>query len=79
MTNDLKRRLFQHKSRFYPKSFSARYALYEIIYYAEFESTHAASIYEQNLKKKKRSFKLKLIREINPDLLDLSHEVNETF
>lgn len=77
VTSNLRHRLWQHKTKYYPGSFSARYELSEIIYYKSFDKIKDAVVYEKYLKGKSRRFKETLIHQHNPLWKDLSKEVDE--
>lgn len=72
VTNNLCRRVAQHKSKFHSKSFTARYNCDRLVYYEEFESISSAISREKQLKNWKRSWKDALIKSKNPELKDLS-------
>lgn len=72
-TNDIKRRTFEHKTKKYITSFSARYNVDWLVYYEELEGTwQEAHKKEKQLKKWNRAWKMRLIQEQNEDWLDLS-------
>ncbi len=77
VTSDLRYRLWQHKTKFYPNSFSARYELNRLLYFKFFERIDEANKYERYLKGKSRAYKEKLIAEINPGWNDLSELAND--
>ncbi len=72
VTNDLPARLWEHRTMQNPKSFTARYNLFKLIYYEGFESISEAVLYEKFLKGKKRKWKTDLIEKVNPEWEDLS-------
>ena len=74
MTNNLVRRVFEHKSRFNPKSFTSRYNLTKLVYFEVLNSSMAAIIREKQIKNLSRQEKLKLIRKNNPKLVDLFNQ-----
>jgi putative endonuclease len=71
ITNDIERRIYEHKSRLVKSSFSKRYKLYKLIWFQEFDSPDAAIEAEKRIKSWRREKKLDLIREINPEFSDL--------
>ena len=71
-TNDLDRRMIEHKLKLFPKSFSARYNCDRLAYYEEFESAEEAANREYQIKAGSRAHKLSLIQQTNPDWKDLS-------
>lgn len=71
-TNNLARRIFQHKTGFYRRSFTRMYNCYLLLYFEEFKSWKEAADREIELKRFRRDWKLQLIRKMNPELRDLS-------
>jgi putative endonuclease len=74
VTNDLKRRLFEHKNKIYP-GFTNKYNLNKIVYYELFFDINDAMRREKELKKWRREKKNNLIELINPNWNDLSQEL----
>ena len=70
VTNDLGRRVFEHKSDII-KGFTKKYQVHTLIYYEEFEDINLAIEREKQLKKWKRKWKLDLIEKVNPKWTDL--------
>lgn len=70
VTNDLRRRIFEHKNKFV-EGFSKKYNLTKLVYYEVFEDIENAIIREKYLKGKKRELKNSLISNFNPDWNDL--------
>ena len=73
VTNDLERRVYEHKTGSIP-GFTSRYGLTRLVYYEETESIEAAITREKQLKGWLRRKKLELIECMNPDWRDLSQE-----
>ncbi len=72
-TNDIMRRTFEHKTKKYLTSFSARYNVDWLVYYEEIKGTWDDALKkESQLKKWNRELKMRLIQEQNEDWLDLS-------
>ena len=71
VTNDLKRRLKQHKQKS-NKGFTGKYNGEKLIYFESTPYVENAIKREKQLKKWKREWKENLINEINPDWKDLS-------
>lgn len=67
VTNDLKRRLQEHKGKTNPKSFTARYNVEFLLYYEHFTWIQLAIAREKEIKDLKRDKKEILIKTINPD------------
>jgi putative endonuclease len=70
VTNDLVRRVFEHKSKFTP-GFTSSYDVCQLVYYEQFEDVEAAIHREKRLKKWKREWKIELIEKCNPNWNDL--------
>ena len=67
ITNDLNRRLQEHKSnRGTKKSFAGRYYCYELVYYEVHQYVNNAIAREKELKKWSRAKKNALIESFNP-------------
>jgi len=73
-TDKLEIRMKQHKTKFYPKSFTAQYNCDRLVYFEEFERVNDAFIREKQLKAGNRKRKEKLINSINPEWNDLAAE-----
>ncbi|MBU1131324.1 GIY-YIG nuclease family protein [Patescibacteria group bacterium] len=71
LTNDLARRVWEHKHPDNPKSFTARYNVDKLVYYEVFEDIYEAIEREKQIKRWNREKKLNLIRTINPNLKEL--------
>ena len=72
VTSDLLKRIYRHKTKYYKKSFSARYNCNKLVYYLEFDSITLAISKEKQIKAGSRAKKEALINSINPDWDDLS-------
>ncbi len=72
VTNDLVRRVYEHKTHYNKRSFTHRYNLVYLIYYELFDSIEEAILREKQLKNWHREWKWNLIKKYNPDLKDLS-------
>lgn len=71
MTNDLKRRVYQHKQKRI-EGFSSRYNITQLVYYESTNDVHVAIAREKQLKGWIRAKKIALIETQNPDWKDLS-------
>jgi putative endonuclease len=70
MTNDLARRLFEHReNRGKPETFAGRYFCYKLLYYERFTYVQHALDAEKELKLKSREEKEALIKSMNPRML----------
>ncbi len=75
MTNDLVRRVYEHKTKFNPKSFTAKYDLTKLVYYEFYNTSMSAIIREKQIKNMGRREKIELIRSSNPEMKDLTSEI----
>ena len=71
VTNDLIRRVYEHRNHADPKSFTARYKLSKLVYFEETSDAYTAIAREKQLKGWNRSRKNKLISSRNPAWADL--------
>ena len=71
LTKDLKRRIYQHKKKVHPNTFSARYELEKLVYFESFKTEEKARLREKQMKKWKRNWKIELIEKNNPKWEDL--------
>jgi putative endonuclease len=74
VTNDLCRRIYQHKNHLIKDSFTDRYNLEYCIYYEEFPSFSPAIKREKEIKKWNRQKKENLINMMNPEWKELVTE-----
>ena len=65
MTNDLNRRLEEHRTG--TKGFASAYKMTKLVYYETFEGPNAALQRERILKKWRREKKIQLIEGTNPE------------
>jgi putative endonuclease len=70
-TERLKIRISQHRRKVHPGTFAARYNLYKLVYFENFDSKERALTRERQMKKWKRDWKLKIINDMNPNWDDL--------
>lgn len=73
MTNDLGRRVAEHKSG-QGSAFASKYRTTDLVYYEEYGQVRDAIAREKQLKKWRREKKDCLIRQRNPELIDLADE-----
>ena len=71
VTSNLRRRMHEHKTKFYPKSFTARYNICKLVYHEGFHRIEEAIFREKQIKKYRREKKINLIESINPTWADL--------
>ena len=76
VTNDLERRLYEHRSKTDQKSFTARYKIHKLVYFEETSSERAAIEREKQIKGWNRKHKNKRIESKNPKWEGLSKSWN---
>jgi putative endonuclease len=74
MTNNLKRRIYEHKNKVYP-GFTSRYHVTRLVYYEILADSYNAICREKQIKAGSRRKKIKLIESSNPNWIDLSEHV----
>src|SRR6188768_255138 len=72
VTNDLSTRLWEHRTKQNPKSFTARYNISKLVYYEGFELVTEAIDREKFIKGKSRQWKAELIETMNAEWSDLT-------
>jgi putative endonuclease len=75
MTSELLNRIYQHRTHFYKKSFSARYNIEYLVYYEHLGNITDAIAREKEIKKWRREKKDALINSMNPEWRDLWDEM----
>ena len=71
VTNDLVRRVYEHKAHCDPKSFTARYDINKLVYFETASDSYSAISREKQLKGWSRRRKNDLIATMNPNWKDL--------
>src|SRR5436309_1698382 len=74
VTNDLKRRVYEHKSKLL-EGFTKKYNLTKLVYYEIFNSIQDAIAREKQIKAGPRKRKVELIISMNSDFRDLYEEI----
>ncbi|MBK8698407.1 MAG: GIY-YIG nuclease family protein [Saprospiraceae bacterium] len=74
VTANLPQRVAQHKEKYNPKSFSAKYNCVKLVYYRWFEDIRDAIAEEKRIKGGSRKKKELLINGMNPEWKDLYNE-----
>lgn len=74
-TVDLPTRLWEHRTKRKPKSFTARYNIHKPVYYEPFENIDDAVKREWYIKGKTRKWKEELINKFNSEWRDLTEEI----
>ena len=75
VTNDLIRRVYEHKHHLDKSSFTAHYNVTKLVYFEETIDAEAAIAREKQIKSWKRARKIDLIIESNPRMLDLYEHI----
>jgi putative endonuclease len=73
VTNDLMRRVYEHKHKLVP-GFTSRYNIQYLVYYESTSNIHSAIEREKQLKGWLRAKKIALINSMNSEWKDLSEE-----
>lgn len=74
MTNDLVRRVFEHRSGAVP-GFASRYGVFRLVHFEFFDELTLAAQRERNIKHWSRAWKIALIERQNPEWRDLYDDV----
>ncbi len=75
VTNDLGRRVAEHRACVDPDAFCARYRVFNLVYFEEYQSARQAIAREKQLKVRLRRKKIALIDAFNPEWRDLAPTV----
>jgi len=76
VTNNLERRVWEHKNNRNTNSFTGKYKCHKIVYFEHTNDIEAAIAREKQLKNWKREWKNELIEKQNPEWIDLSVAYN---
>ncbi len=74
VTNDLTRRVCQHKQGLV-EGFTKKYGVKMLVWYEQTESIESAVLREKQIKRWNRDWKIELIRASNPQWRDLYEEI----
>jgi putative endonuclease len=77
VTSNLFSRITEHKEKYYPSSFTAKYNCYKLVYFEHFMNIEEAIAKEKQLKNWKRQWKINLINNFNPTWEDLFYKLDE--
>ena len=72
VTDNLEERVKEHKLKVYDNSFTSKYNCNKLVYFEEYQIDKEAIVRERRFKKWKRSWKIKLIEDMNPTWMDIS-------
>jgi len=75
VTSDLLARVWDHKNKTYPKSFTAKYNCNKLVYYMFYPRIEEAIAAEKTLKGSSRKTKLNLVNSLNATWIDLYDEL----
>src|SRR3989304_7673295 len=75
ITDDLVRRVYEHRNNLNLCCFTARYYLHRLVYYEFCENSFSAIIREKQIKNMSRQRKIELIRKNNPTMRDLYEDI----
>jgi len=78
VTSELRARIFEHKTKFYPKSFTAKYNCDKIVWYQFLPYIEEAIEREKQIKAGNRKNKEDLINALNPQWRDLWGEIQDS-
>lgn len=76
VTSELANRVWQHKNKYYPDSFTAKYNCVVLVYYQYYDSIEMAIAEEKRIKGGSRLKKEKLINSMNAEWRDLWDEIS---
>ena len=71
VTNDIIRRIYEHKNNVLPKSFTSRYQIHKLVYFEATTDAYSAISREKQIKSWSRKKKNELITKMNPKWVDL--------
>ncbi|MBM4137785.1 MAG: GIY-YIG nuclease family protein, partial [Nitrospira sp.] len=74
MTNDLKKRVYEHKEKLV-NGFTNKYNIIKLVYYEVFEYPENAILREKQIKAGTRQKKINLINSMNKEWLDLYEKI----
>ena len=75
VTNNLLRRIFEHKHKFDPKSFTAKCDIHKLVYYENTNDVYSALEREKQIKGWNRARKNRLVESMNPKWEDLYESI----
>ena len=72
ITNDINRRVWEHKNKKSINSFTGKYNIYKLVWYEMFPTSGEAILIEKRMKGWTRVKKIKLIKSKNPNFDDIT-------
>ena len=76
VTSDLVQRVWQHRNKMV-QGFTQKYSVKRVVYYELHANAESAITREKQMKKWRRSWKIRLIEEKNPSWRDLYDDINK--
>ncbi len=76
VTSDLLKRIWEHRHKQIPNSFTSQYNCVELVYYRSFDRIEEAIAEEKRIKAGNRRAKEKMITSLNPEWIDLWPELS---
>ena len=73
ITNNLEKRIEEHKNKINPKSFTAKYNVHKLVFYETTTDILSAIAREKQIKAGSRAKKITLIENMNPSWEDLAY------
>lgn len=77
VTSDITGRIWEHKNKVYPNSFTAKYNCDILVYYFFYPYIEEAIAAEKVIKGGNRKSKIQLVNSINPEWMDLYDKLVE--
>lgn len=77
VTSDIVSRVWEHKSKIHPNSFTAKYNCKKLVYYYFYHHIEEVIAAEKLIKGGNRQSKIALINGINPEWLDLYSQLED--
>jgi len=74
-TNDIVRRVYEHKHNNDPNSFTAKYSVHKLVYYESTSGRYEAISREKQIKSWNRKRKNELVESMNPKWMDLYESI----
>jgi len=74
-TSDIIQRVYEHKMKIYPNSFTAKHNLNKLVYIEWFPNLMQMVVRERQMKEWNRNWKIRLIISKNPDWRDLYNDI----
>ncbi|OGY42852.1 MAG: hypothetical protein A2Y67_00090 [Candidatus Buchananbacteria bacterium RBG_13_39_9] len=75
ISSNLAGRVYDHKNKTFPKSFTASYNLNKLVYFEDYYDVHQAIAREKQIKGLLRKKKIELIKSMNPNFEDLYEQI----